>query len=51
MGGLHCMNNILFTPYYVLSTTYLLTQCECTPTEAQIVSKAVIYATVYSICE
>lgn len=23
MGGLHCRNNILFTPYYVPSTTYL----------------------------
>lgn len=51
MGGLYCMNNIPFTPYYVLSDTYLLTQCEHTPTAAQTVAKALLYATVCCICE
>lgn len=34
------MNNTLFTPYYVLSTTYLLTQCELTLSAAHTVAKA-----------
>lgn len=51
MGGLHCINNTLHTPYYALSTTKLLTQCERTPTAAHTVAKALPYATVYGICE
>lgn len=45
------MSNTLFPPYYVPSVTYLLAQCGLTPTAAQTVAKALLYAPLICICE
>lgn len=51
MGGLHCMNNTLFTLYYVLSGIHThLDNVSIHPQQLR-VAKALLYTTVYSICE